>query len=419
MTTHEPRTHTRSPARRQSSPRMWMTALLLVALPVLRAAAEPPRTTPAEAGFDPAKLAEVPKRMQEFVDKKQAAGIVTLVARHGKIVAVDAVGHADVEHARPMAEDTAFWIASMTKTVAATAFMILVDEGKVSVDDPVSKHIPAFKDVKHKDGTAPKTVITIRHLLTHTSGLGGFPDKGWMTASLEEQSDTLAKAPLAFEPGSKWAYGGLTNITVVGRIIEIVSGKPFDVFLQERLFTPLGMKRTGFTPSDEQRVRIATIYKPGKDKGTLAPATAEFVNMRAEDKGRAPNPSGGLFSTAGDLAAFYAMVLAGGEYNGKRILSAKAVETMTTIATGDLTAGFAKGYGWGLGWGVVREPEGNSKALSPGTFGHGGAFGTQGWVDKKRGVVLVLLVARQGFGNSDDSLLRGTFNDAVMAAVAK
>jgi CubicO group peptidase (beta-lactamase class C family) len=413
--------------------RLLRSSLLLVLVPALAAAraraAEAPVVDPASVGMDAARLAEIPKRMAVFVEKKQAAGIVTLVARRDKIVALDAVGLADIEGNKPMRPDTLFWIASMTKPVAATAFMILVDEGKVNVDDPVAKYIPEFKDVRHKDGKAPAAVITIRHLLTHTSGVGSpGPAANRRDVTLFEFAVECAKAPLLFEPGSRWQYGGLTNISIVGAILEKVSGKKFDAFVQERLFDPLGMTDTGFYPSPAQRARIARIYRPAKQAGKDAPKdapvrleamTSPFVNAEEADRVRYPNPSGGLFSSACDLSRFYAMVLAGGELGGKRILSDKAVRRMTDIATGELTAGFVPNSAWGLGWGIVRSPSGVAKSLSAGTYGHGGAYGTQGWVDPKTGVIYVLLVARSGFGNSDGADMRGTLHDLAAAAIRK
>jgi CubicO group peptidase (beta-lactamase class C family) len=394
---------------------LWLLAALCGAN--LRAA-EPTVVDPGSAGMDAAKLAAIPAKMKEFVEAKKASGIVTLVARGDRIVALDPVGLADIENNRPMSKDTLFWIASMTKPIAATAFMILVDEGKVSIDEPVAKYIPEFGSVKHKDGKAPAAVITIRHLLTHTSGVG---NPGAAAArpdiTLAEFAAECGKAPLLFEPGARWQYGGLTNISVVGAIMEKVSGKKFDAFVQERIFDPLGMKDTGFYANAAVRARLAKIYRPAKNAAGLEPATAGFINAEDKDRVRYPNPSGGLYSSAADLAAFYAMVLNGGEYRGRRVLSQKAVAAMTGIATGDLTAGFVPNSAWGLGWGVVKSPSGVTKSISAGTSGHGGAFGTQGWVDPKTKVIYVLLVARSNFGNSDGADLRAALHDLAAAAI--
>jgi CubicO group peptidase (beta-lactamase class C family) len=354
-------------------------------------------------------LAQIPKRMQEAVAQQQISGAVTLVGYRGRVIHHEAVGQADVEKQVPMRTDTMFGIASMTKPITATAVMILLDEGKLSLDDPASKYIPAFKDAALRDGR-PKQEITIRHLLTHTSGLGGSQQN---TGSLQETAEALAQRTLDFEPGTRWQYG--PSLSVCGRIVEVVAGKPFDEFLAERIFRPLGMVDTTFHPTAAQQPRIARLYQPGPDKKSLVAATHWITDLTPD---RTPNPSGGLFSTAADLARFYLMILHRDELDGRRIVSEAAVQQMTTLQTGVLTTGFTSGNGWGLGWCVVREPQGVTAMLSPGSFGHGGAFGTQGWLDPQRQMMFVLLIQRTGFGNSDDSDLRRTFQDLAVKAVA-
>jgi len=363
---------------------------------------------PADVGMDEAPLAEIGKRMSQFVEQKQAAGVVTLVARRGRIVHHEAVGLADIENKLPMQKDTIFGIASMTKPITAAAVMVLEDEGKLSIDDPVSKYIPAFKDAALKDGR-PKREVTIRDVLTHTSGLGGSQQN---EGTLEETVEKLARRKLDFEPGAKWQYS--PGLTVAGRVVEVVSGKPFDVFLRERFFEPLKMVDTSFHPTPQQQKRLARLYQPSKDKQSLEPTTHWIIDL---SEGRTPNPSGGLFSTASDMARWYQMILNGGQLDGRRILSEKSVREMTRVQTGELTVGFTDGNGWGLGFCVVRKPQGATKMLSPGTYGHGGALGTQGWVDPKREMILVLMIQRTNFGNSDASDLRVALQElAVQAA---
>jgi CubicO group peptidase (beta-lactamase class C family) len=347
--------------------------------------------------------------MQEFVAQHQIAGAVTAVAAHDRVLHLEAVGQADIENQVPMRKDSLFAVASMTKPITATAVMILVDDGKVSLDDCVSKYIPEFAHAALKDGP-PQREITVRDVLTHTSGLVGSQQN---EGSLQATAEILAKRPLGFEPGSKWEYS--PGLTVAGRVVEVASGQPFDEFLQDRLFGPLGMKDTTFVPTADQQQRVARLYKPIADKKSLV-ATTHWISDVTPD--RTPNPSGGLFSTAADTVRFYQMVLNGGELDGKRIVSAKAVAEMTSVQTGDLKTGFTPGNGWGLGWCVVREPQGVSEMLSPGTFGHGGAFGTQGWVDPQRRLIFVLLIQRTEFGNSDASDIRGTFQKLAIAASA-
>ncbi|MEX2093693.1 MAG: serine hydrolase domain-containing protein [Pirellulales bacterium] len=354
--------------------------------------------------------ASVPQVLNKFIALREIPGGVALVHEQDRPAETVAVGAADLESATPMTPDTLFGIMSMTKPMTATALMILVDEGKVSIDDPVEKYIPAFADAKTTSGEAVRG-LKIRHLLTHTSGLGG--DQG-CDGSLEATANALAERPFDFQPGEKWQYGPSMN--VVGRIVEVASGQPYDEFLRERIFVPLGMNETTFHPTGDARERMATLYR--KRDGKLGDGGDSLVPGErwhgAGEPGCVPNPSGGLFSTAGDLDRFYSMILAGGELDGKRIVSADAVHQMTTVKTGDLATGFTPGNGWGLGWCIVREPQDVTGMLSPGSFGHGGAYGTQGWVDPVKRRIFVLLIQRADLGNADGSDLRKEFQQAAV-----
>jgi len=364
---------------------------------------------PAESGLDEAALKKIDARMQEFIDQKQTSGIVTLVARRGRVVHLGAVGKADVASGRDMAPDSVFAIASMTKPITAASVMILQDEGKLQLDEPISKYIPAFKDTKLADGTAPKREITIRDCLKHTNGLVSDQRN---TGTLAETADNLARTELAFEPGSKWQYG--PGLSFAGRVVEIVSGKPFEQFLSERIFAPLEMTQTSFHPTEEQLRKLALLYQPTTDKKDIERGNHWLYEVTADTS---PNPSGGLFSTAGDLVRFYQMVLNGGDLNDKRILSADSVEQMTSLQTEDLATGFTPGNGWGLGFSLVRQPQGATDALSPGSYGHGGAFGTQGWIDPTHEMIFILLIARQNFGNGDVSDLRAELQRLAVGAI--
>lgn len=361
----------------------------------------------ADAKVDAGVLGQIRQRMQQFVDQKQIAGAVTLVAYRGRVIHLEAVGAADLESNRPMRPDTMFCIASMTKPVTATAVMILQDEGKLSVDDPVSKYVPAFADVALRDGK-PKQAVTLRHCLTHTAGLSGSQQN---EGSLQETVEKLARRPLDFEPGTKWQYS--PGLSVCGRVVEVVSGRPFEEFLAERIFRPLKMTDTTFHLSPAQQQRLARLYQPGQGGKSLAPATHWLVDLTPD---KSPNPSGGLFSTAADMARFYQMILNGGELDGQRILFAEAVREMTKIQTDELTTGFTDGNAWGLGCGLVRRPQGVTAMLSPGTFGHGGAFGTQSWADPQRQMIFVLMIQRTGFGNGDASDIRRVFQELAVKA---
>lgn len=364
---------------------------------------------PGEESATPPSVPAIDAGMQKYIDAHQAAGIVTLVSRDGAIVHQSALGTANLDEKRPMTPDTMFWIASMTKPMTAAAILILQDEGRLSVDDPVSKYIPEFEHLKNADGSPAKETLRIRHLLTHTTGLGGFDlPQGPEKRTLEEQCRMMAAAPLAFEPGSKWAYGW--SLQVAGRIVEIVSGKSFDSFLEERIFKPLQMNEATFNLDRIQAGRLAASYKLNDARKGLEQVENRFVS---DDPGlvQVPMPSGGLFAPVGDVFRFYQMLLNGGELDGQRILKADTVKKMTSCQTGDLKTGFTEGNCWGFGVCVVREPQGVSGALSPGSFGHGGAYGTQVWCDPVRKTIYLLLLQRSDLPNSDASEFRQTLQD--------
>ena len=348
--------------------------------------------------------------MREYVDQQQISGAVTLIASKDRVLAVDAVGLGDVAGGVPMKPDTIFWIASMTKTVTATAILMLQDEGKLSVDDPVGKYIPELAHLKTVDGV--EHVVTIRHLLTHTSGLSELDRKQpGSVRTLAELIPRFADKPLLFEPGTQWKYCQ-TGINSLGRIIEVVSGQSFPDFLQARLFDPLGMKDTTFYPTAEQYLRIAKSYK--RTQGKLVVAATPIVGDHApagRDYYAAAN--GGLFTTAPDFSRFCRMILNHGELDGHRYLKRQWVELMTSPHTGDLKAGFAPGESWGLGWCVVTHPQTINAMLTPGTHGHGGAFGTQHWIDQKKGLIFILMVQRADFNNNDESNVRVAFQKVV------
>jgi CubicO group peptidase (beta-lactamase class C family) len=232
--------------------------------------------------------------------------------------------------------------------------------------------------------------------------------------TVAETAKMLAARPLDFQPGEKWVYS--PGLSIIGRVVEVASGMPYEKFLQERIFTPLAMNDTTFLPSEAQQQRLAKLYKPGSQKGSLVPA-ASWINEITPD--RTPNPSGGLFSTAADLARFYQMILNGGELDGKRILSAETVKKMTTLQTGELKTGFTEGNGWGLGWCVVQQPQGVTASLTPGACGHGGAFGTQGWIEPERKMIYVLLIQRVEFGNADGSDIRAALHNLAVESLQK
>lgn len=355
-------------------------------------------------------IAEINTAMQKFVDDGTISGAVTLVGHEGKVIHHGAVGLADIGKDREMKPYHLFAIASMTKPIVATSLMILQDEGKLNVDDKVSKYIPEFANVKLKDGESPKREITIRDCITHTSGLAG---QQIFKGSLEDAVNKLATRPLAFEPGEKWQYS--PGLNAAGRIVEIVSKQPLQDFMRDRIFEPLKMANTTFFPNEKQIRRVATLYGPSKEK--TAAGKSELIEAEGFlgdlAKIEAPNPSGGLISNARDMFRFYQMVLKGGKLRREKIVSSDAVEQMTTPKTGDLKTGFTPGNCWGLGWCIVREPQGVTGMLSKGTYGHGGAFGTQGWVDPETQTVYVLMIQRTKMPNSDGSDVRKVFQQVA------
>ena len=354
------------------------------------------------------QLEAVNEAVRKHVEADEVAGAVTLVLEDGKIVHLSAVGKADLEADKPLRPGAMFAIASMTKPITATAFMTLVEEGKVSLDDPVSKYIPEFADAKF-DGKTLDKPITIRECLTHTAGLGGSQR---VVESLETTGKQLAERPLRYEPGTKWEYS--PGLNVVGRVIEVVSGKPYGEFLQERIFDPLKMNNTTFKPNEKQQARVATLYAKDKESGELTAAESWIGNF---DSDPYPNPSAGLYSNARDLSKFYKMMLNGGFLGDAKILNRESVDELTRLQTGEIVTGFTPGNGWGLGYCVVQEPQDVTAALSPGSFGHGGAFGTQSWGDPVKKRAYILLVQRSNFPNSDASDLRKDFQNAAAKAL--
>ena len=354
--------------------------------------------------------------MRELVEKKEVTGAVTCVVTRDGVVHLEAVGKADLAADAPMRTDTICWIASMTKPVTGAAVMMMQDEGKLSIDDPVTKYLPEFATLKTADGKSLAKPITIKHLLTHTAGMSEASDEEARAAkTLAEMIPVYTGKPVQFEAGSRWQYSQ-SSINTAGRIVEIVSGRPLDRFLQERLFGPLGMQDTTFYLSDDQMKRTARPYSL-KD-GKLEPAEVFILlGKRPTDRDRFPAANGGLYSTAPDYAKFCQMILRGGELGGKRYLKPETVKQMTSLQTGELQTGFTPGNGWGIGWGVVRQPQGASAALSPGSFGHGGAYGTQAWIDPAKGVAYLLFVQRANFPNADASEARKAFQDAAAGAL--
>jgi len=342
--------------------------------------------------------------MQAFVDKGEVAGVVTLLATRDKILHLGAAGRSDTATGRKMQTDDIFWIASMSKPITAVAIAILVDDGKVAFDDPLSKYLP--------DVPQPAGAITLRDVLTHTGGLGELTSRG-PHLTLAQTAQQIVEMPLRFPPRTRWSYS-TAGFDALGRVVEVASGMGFDQFLQKRLFDPLGMKDTSFWIRPETKDRWARSYQWVAAEGKLRETAISYMyGTEVDDRERPPLGGAGLFSTAADISRFYQMLLNKGEMGGRRILKTTTVTEMTRKQTGDLAA--RPGMPWGLGFCVVENPalmEAN-KVLSPGSFGHGGAYSTQSWADPAKGLIWIVMFQRTGKGNPDNSDVRIAFQDAV------
>ena len=372
------------------------------------------------------QFAGVPRALQPFVDRNELSGAVMLVADKDRVLHRSAVGTSDVVTKRKMQTTDLFWIASMSKPITAIAIAMLADDGKLAFDDPVEKHLPEFRGLWVSGNAAAdqRTLVratrpvTLRDLLTHVSGMGEYS----ITAphwTLAEAARLASREPLRFQPGAQWAYSTMA-FDVLGRVVEVVSGMPFDTFLQRRLFTPLAMHSTTFWPTQEQDRRSARNYNFDTLAHRLVPVTIKYMYGGAiTDRDRPPLGGAGLFSTADDIATLYQMLLNGGTSHGHRILKRETVAEMTRNQTGDLRT--RPGQVWGLGFCIIDDPsqvEANS-TLSRGSFGHGGAHGNHGWADPTRGLVYVFMIQRGDLRNPDNSPMRRAYQDAVAAALAR
>ena len=407
--------------------------LLAVAL----TAASLPSDKPEAVGLSSERLQRINQMIQRYIDAGEITGAITMVSRRGKVAHFESQGQMDLEKTTPMRKDAVFRIASMSKPITAVAILMLMEEGRLRLTDPASKFIPEFTDTKVAIETAPyrpaangqpardaayytmpaERAITIRDLLTHTSGLesgtlgnriGARMSPRNTSLTLEKYVPTLGQVPLDFQPGSRWSYSLLAGMETLGRIVEVVSGMTFDQFLKQRLFDPLEMTDTTFVPSDAQSARAVTLYD-GRDGKLVRLDTPGWLSTKTLFSG-----GGGLWSTAEDYLRFGQMLANGGVLNGKRILSPRTVDLLATNHVGDLytgTGGRVNGLGFGLGVDVVLDNAASGRRVSNGTFAWGGAFGTYFWVDRKEAIVGVLMV--QEPVNS----LRTDFQNAVMQAI--
>ena len=380
-----------------------------------------PVATPESVGFIPGALDKMDEGMQGLVDKKHLAGIVTLVARHGKVVQHKAYGVQSLETGVPMKTDTIARIYSMTKPVAGVALMMLYEEGKWKPSDPIAKHIPEFSILKvyagDKDGQpvyeAPAHPPTMGELMSHSAGFvygvpfGNTPvDKLYQAAnplgqpSLKAFIDTIATLPLSYQPGTKWVYS--VSVDIQGYLVEKLSGKTFPEFLRTRVFEPLGMVDTGFLVPAEKLPRVATIYSWDRAKSVLVPEPSDPSISKMPEL---PSGGGGLYSTAADYFRFAQMVLNGGELNGKRLLKKATVDMMRTnvlseqVLNGENGIGqarFSPAQGFGYDFAVVLDPDAAKRQVGKNSFWWWGIGGTWFWIDPTNDIVAIGIIQRRG-----------------------
>lgn len=404
-------------------------SVALLAAP-LATAKELPIAKPEDLGMSSAKLAQVDAKVKELIAAKRLAGGSVMVTRKGKVVYDKVFGLRDIESKKPIEKDTIYRIYSMTKAITSAAAMILVDEGKLSIDDPIAKHIPSFKNAKvWKNGkaVAPKNPPTVKDLLMHTAGYSyggtGIPavDKLHAKAdpfakdkTLAQFADAMATVPMAFEPGQGWLYGVCTDL--LGAVVEAASGVPFDKFLQQRIFAPLDMVDTGFLLPKEKWPRVAEVYTSNK-KGQLTNNGHDNFRYTADSK--MPSGGGGLVSTMRDYMRFLQMIANGGELHGKRILKKKTVAAMTKNHLKGkampirFPGNMRRGTGFGLGFSVkVAQTNWNADGRL-GEYGWGGMLSTHYWISPKDD--LVVLTMEQTFPY--DFLLEDALKPLIYAAV--
>ncbi len=353
--------------------------------------------------------------VDEMVERRQAAGFVTLVARRGKVVHHEARGTRGLSVDEPMPKDALFDIASMTKPVTTVAALALLEEGRFTIDDPVSMYLPEFAEMKVKvprQGTAPAlSQITVRHAFTHTTGIGlNLPVvERYEYETFREYMRALAAAPLSYEPGSRWLYGD--SLDLLGYLVQEVSGQPLDEFMEERILGPLGMEDTHFWVPASKEGRRAVMGVRGKDdlEGTSR------RSLEATERASLVTGASGLYTTAADYWRFGQMLVNGGELNGQRILGPRTVGWIAEDHLGD-TPGFDRpGQTFGLGHAVTVDPGAQGWYYSKGSFFWGGSQGTVFWVDPEEELVGVLMV--QVTPRPADMKLREEFAALVYAAI--
>lgn len=410
------------------------TIFALAAFPL--AAASVQTTNPADIGFSSERLGRIHDTVQRHIDAHDISGAVTIVSRKGRLAHLEAHGLMDIDTKKAMSKDALFWIASMSKPITGVSILMLVEEGKIRLTDPVSKFIPEFRGMKvavieerPRGGppaapgspplfyTIPATrEIMVQDLLSHVSGLvsGGAASAAETAKIARKPGETLADyiprlgtTPLDFQPGSRWSYSPGAGFETLGRIVEIVSGQTFDQFLRQRIFDPLGMKDITFHPAEDHLTRVSTMYHRADNTLTKVDTSARMNNTSYF------SGAGGLMSDAEDYLQFGQMLANGGQSNGKRLLSPKTIELMSSIFAPDTLPGRAKGRGFGLSVQVISDSVAANTLISNGSYGWDGAFGTHFWVDPKEKIVGILMIQT----DNPNRELNGDFETAVMQSI--
>jgi CubicO group peptidase (beta-lactamase class C family) len=416
--------------------RLLATSLALVlAIALVPLRASTPTARPEEVGLSAERLKRVTELMQRLIDARTFSGSVTLIARNGRVAHFEALGLMDIEAKKPMQRDAIFRIMSMTKPVVGVAVMMLVEEGKLRLTDPVGRFVPDLQNLKvtvpNTEGViAPAVIasapqpgrivdaarpITVRDLLTHTSGLMSSGASAAMVSQvpigpgepLSAVIPRLKSVPLDFQPGTRWAYSPQYGFDVLARVVEVASGMPFDRFAKQRIFDPLGMKDTFFYPATGN-ARMASLYQ-SVDGQLRKQADGAWVN------GAYFSGGGGLFSTAEDYLQFALLLMNGGQQDGKRLLGARSAELMASAFAPDTLPGRAAGEGYGLGVRVVTDPAARGTFLSKGSFGWSGAYNTHFFVDPKEKIVGIYMT--QAAFLESRGQIREDFETAVMQAI--
>ena len=408
-----------------------LLAAAVLAAPSVRTAEDVIVASPESVGMSSERLKRIDGFVQEYVDAGRIAGAVTLVARGGKVVHFEAQGWRDRENGVPMTKDTIFVLMSMTKPIVSTALMMLFEEGRFLLDDPISKWIPEYENHTvriNRDGVRPLVVpearpVTVRHVLTHTSGLSLDPrgkgltpeqidhvtnhGRGWPT--LAERVAHAAIVPGAFHPGDEWQYGDSTDYVAV--LVEKISGRSLDDFLLERIFEPLGMTDTHYYVPRDKVERMASVYRPGGDSRIELLVSPAWVEPTPMFRGVA-----GLAGTAADYYRFAQMIANGGELDGTRLLGRMTVDNMISNHVGADRPVYIRGggYGFGLGFGVLTNSARAPDALSIGSYTWGGAYGTLYWADPVEDLIGILMIQIRPY---DHLGIRPLFSNVVTQAV--